>query len=310
MTRKVYIDSFLKEAKDCSCGEKKSKRKNLDAAKKAIAEAALKSIIRSLQTEGYINEEKTEVSKTARRINPDRIGRDFPTCPPGYVFSKERMDCIPKREKDKVSGRLNTNTSTGDSDFGASYRVWGRTGINGDGYAYEDKPGLDANATHWDGEVHEGKRGLWDNIHAKRRRGEEPAKKGDKDYPKTLNIENTEDLEEQKKCKDGYEYDKDQKKCVRKKDFNRSNRTTIIYTPPSLGGGHHGSDDDDRDGSNNGGDSSGGGDGGGMAEGIQVGTSFIREVCKRCGRGLVKNAVCQCLQARDTLYPRLSDRVR
>lgn len=28
-----------------------------------------------------------------------------------------------------------------------------------------------------------GKRGLWDNVHAKRERGEEPAEKGDKDYP-------------------------------------------------------------------------------------------------------------------------------
>lgn len=27
------------------------------------------------------------------------------------------------------------------------------------------------------------KRGLWANIHAKRKRGEAPAKKGDKDYP-------------------------------------------------------------------------------------------------------------------------------
>ena len=33
------------------------------------------------------------------------------------------------------------------------------------------------------------KRGLWDNIHAKRKRGEKPAKPGDKDYPKTLNVE-------------------------------------------------------------------------------------------------------------------------
>ena len=28
-----------------------------------------------------------------------------------------------------------------------------------------------------------GKRGLWDNIHAKRKRGEKPAKPGDKGYP-------------------------------------------------------------------------------------------------------------------------------
>jgi len=40
----------------------------------------------------------------------------------------------------------------------------------------------------------EEKRGLWDNIHAKRKRGERPAKPGEKDYPKTLNIEEVEGL--------------------------------------------------------------------------------------------------------------------
>ena len=38
-------------------------------------------------------------------------------------------------------------------------------------------------------ELIEKKKGLWANIHAKRERGESPAKKGDKDYPKTLNVE-------------------------------------------------------------------------------------------------------------------------
>ena len=33
--------------------------------------------------------------------------------------------------------------------------------------------------------------GLWANIHAKRKRGEAPAKPGNEDYPKTLNIEDT-----------------------------------------------------------------------------------------------------------------------
>jgi hypothetical protein len=32
------------------------------------------------------------------------------------------------------------------------------------------------------------KRGLWANIHAKRARGERPARPGDKGYPKTLDI--------------------------------------------------------------------------------------------------------------------------
>ena len=45
-------------------------------------------------------------------------------------------------------------------------------------------------------ETLEEKKGLWANIHAKRERGEAPAKKGDKDYPKTLKIESTEHLEE------------------------------------------------------------------------------------------------------------------
>jgi len=43
--------------------------------------------------------------------------------------------------------------------------------------------------------VEEGKKGLWDNIHAKRKRGEKPAKKGDKDYPKTLKVEEEGDVE-------------------------------------------------------------------------------------------------------------------
>lgn len=35
-------------------------------------------------------------------------------------------------------------------------------------------------------------KGLWANIHAKRKRGESPAKPGDKNYPKTLNVEEKE----------------------------------------------------------------------------------------------------------------------
>ena len=44
-------------------------------------------------------------------------------------------------------------------------------------------------------DIEEGKDGLWDNVHQKRKRmkagsGEKKAKPGDKDYPKTLNVEN------------------------------------------------------------------------------------------------------------------------
>ena len=47
-------------------------------------------------------------------------------------------------------------------------------------------------------ELEEAKRGLYANIHAKRRRGEKPAKPGDKDYPKTLNVEGVRDPDPKK----------------------------------------------------------------------------------------------------------------
>ena len=50
-----------------------------------------------------------------------------------------------------------------------------------------------------DTDVVEDKKGLWDRIHAKRKRGEKPAKPGDKDYPKTLDVgESVEQFDEGK----------------------------------------------------------------------------------------------------------------
>ena len=46
--------------------------------------------------------------------------------------------------------------------------------------------------------LEEKKKGLWANIHAKRKRGEKPAKPGDKDYPKTLNVEGVRDPDPKK----------------------------------------------------------------------------------------------------------------
>ena len=71
----------------------------------------------------------------------------------------------------------------------------GDTSKSDDRYAYESV-------------VKEGKKkGLWDNIHAKRKRGEKPAKPGDKDYPKTLNVEGLKQARKNvgaDKCWDGY----------------------------------------------------------------------------------------------------------
>ena len=45
-------------------------------------------------------------------------------------------------------------------------------------------------------------KGLWANIHAKRKRGEPPAKPGDEDYPETLEIEESEENKKEIDCDD------------------------------------------------------------------------------------------------------------
>ena len=64
-----------------------------------------------------------------------KVEGKLPQCPPGYVYSRERKDCIPKTERDKVSGKLSDNKDDINTN---SFRVFGRTGLNGDGYAYEE----------------------------------------------------------------------------------------------------------------------------------------------------------------------------
>ena len=80
--------------------------------------------------------------------------------------------------------------------------------------------------------LNEKSKGLWHNIHAKRKRGEAPAKPGDKDYPKTLDID-----EDGDPCWKGYKQvgmkDKDGKKvpnCVPEAYDIWNESTGIGYT--------------------------------------------------------------------------------
>ena len=99
--------------------------------------------------------------------------------------------------------------------------------------------------------IEEKKKGLWDNIHAKRKRGEAPAKPGDKDYPKTLNVEETETVEEGMKkarenvgastCWDGYEAKGTKKKggkevpnCVKKEETSWATRSKVEFSKPEV----------------------------------------------------------------------------
>ena len=69
-----------------------------------------------------------------------QVEGDIPRCPPGYIFNREKMDCVPKSKKDDIKGKLGDDKK--DLKPGnTSFNVWGKTGINGDGYAWEERSG-------------------------------------------------------------------------------------------------------------------------------------------------------------------------
>jgi hypothetical protein len=79
--------------------------------------------------------------------------------------------------------------------------------------------------------VKEGKKkGLWDNIHAKRKRGEKPAKPGDKDYPKTLNVEGAAWTKKSGKNPEGGLNEKG------RKSYERENPGSDLKAPQPEGG--------------------------------------------------------------------------
>ena len=105
------------------------------------------------------------------------------------------------------------------------------------------------------------------------------------------------DLSEGKKCKDGYTYDSDEKKCVKKKK-KKSSTTYIVGPRYGFGYGHHHHDDDDGDNGDDG-DGGGGGDGGGMGEMFDLlgdmlfnemsGTDAIKNVMAKSGKDKEEN---------------------
>ena len=115
---------------------------------------------------------------------------------------KMKMDAMMKQLNQSVEpeGEMVEGLGQARKNVGAS-TCW-------DGYkakGTKKKGGKDVPNCVKEGETIEEKKGLWDNIHAKRKRGEKPAKKGDKDYPKTLNVEGYDKPDEKLKTdRDGY----------------------------------------------------------------------------------------------------------
>lgn len=63
----------------------------------------------------------------------------LPECPPGYKWDKKSMRCLPKTEADKIDAKGTYSNKDLQPGNGPSYNVWGATGLNGDGYALEEK---------------------------------------------------------------------------------------------------------------------------------------------------------------------------
>ena len=79
--------------------------------------------------------------------------------------------------------------------------------------------------------IEEGKKkGLWDNIHAKRKRGEKPAKPGDEDYPETLKVEGAAWTKKAGKNKEGGLNEKG------RKSYERENPGSDLKAPQPEGG--------------------------------------------------------------------------
>ena len=65
---------------------------------------------------------------------------DIPKCPPGYRYDKTMKMCVPKSNRDAIG----KDQKYGDKDLkpgsGPGYNVWGSSGYDGAGYAFEEPP--------------------------------------------------------------------------------------------------------------------------------------------------------------------------
>jgi len=111
--------------------------------------------------EHAINTDKDEINeKNLDPVNPVAVGKKF------------------KNRKDKDLD------NDGDTDSSDEYLHKRRKAISKAMKKEHHQKDADGNVVEHDGEeIDEAKRGLYANIHAKRKRGESPAKPGDKDYP-------------------------------------------------------------------------------------------------------------------------------
>ena len=80
--------------------------------------------------------DKTEGVEPVLTIE-DARENEVKVCPKGYRMDLKTKRCVPKTDKDDVrSGRGQKDSHPNN---GPGYNVWGRTGVNGDGYAWAER---------------------------------------------------------------------------------------------------------------------------------------------------------------------------
>ena len=159
--------------------EKELIQKNKDKFKddrnigRVISQGGQSMVITGLKSDGRYQVVGKKGEKTAKA--PEDIGLNM---------QREHID-IDDLHQQMVEGLKQARKNVGASTCWDGYKAKGTKKKNG-----KEVPNCVKEDEQVEQEtIEEKKKGLWANIHAKRKRGEAPAKKGDKDYPKTLNIE-------------------------------------------------------------------------------------------------------------------------
>ena len=65
---------------------------------------------------------------------------EVPKCPPGYRYDAKLVMCVPKTKKDSIGNEQKTSDKDLKPGSGSSYNVWGNSGYDGAGYAWEEQP--------------------------------------------------------------------------------------------------------------------------------------------------------------------------
>ena len=182
-------------------------------------EKAFNNIFKDRKDKGSMEKPKSKPKDTGMYNQPANKRQATPQATPNDTSDdQENLDLLVKHNyiSQANADSIQDYARKKKIPLGQAYKIWMS--------AYERAIRL----TSWKSRnnIDEESKGLWANIHAKRKRGEKPAKKGDKAYPKTLDI----DEEKQRldpKCWDGYKKqgtkmkgDKRVNNCVPVKESN------------------------------------------------------------------------------------------